>query len=386
MSDPETSTKTGDPVPELNTKTETIEPNLRYLNPAQHTHHCCHQTVNMTEKSSLPNFFGRIRERNLTLCIDTSGSMYLSLGAIKEHVCEFLTNLASHPLPTAFNLVEFSTEVTQWSDRLVTCTPQTVAVANDWIKGLEAKTGTNTLDALMTALGDDRCDAVVLVTDGMPDQNPADILDQVALMANNRPVHCYYIRNGVDPDDLAMEFLQDLAMETYGSFHVVTVAQHGAIERVTPVYRAEATHERIIRTTEGTIYPSNHKECTVATTLDAPVDYLIEKVGPDYIVETDGSVQPTGFAHLPYWDSRYYCSYYYPYAGWSRYRPAKSWPKSADKIIDLATSTKLPPHVSPGPGALVIGTKVLARRHEDGYFYKGKVKSEVSIGLIGFQI
>ena len=53
--------------------------------------------------------------------------------------------------------------------------------------------GTNTLDALLTAYGDPGCDAVVLVTDGLPDQRPEEILDHVAYASHGRPVHAIYL-------------------------------------------------------------------------------------------------------------------------------------------------------------------------------------------------
>ena len=55
------------------------------------------------------------------------------------------------------------------------------------------KTGTNTLDAILTAYGDPACDAVVLVTDGLPDQRPEEILDHVSYASHGRPVHAIYL-------------------------------------------------------------------------------------------------------------------------------------------------------------------------------------------------
>ena len=328
--------------------------------------------------ATLPHLFGNIREKNVVFCLDTSGSMYASLDAVKEHLIECLQMLSQDPSPTQFNLIEFSTEVTQWCDKLVVCTPQTVSIASEWIKKLEAKTGTNTLDALTAAFITNGCEAVVLVTDGIPDQSPTNILEEVALMSGSRPVHCYYINNGIEADQCSIEFLEDLAMETYGSFHIVTIAQHGAIERVTPVYRAEASAERIIRTTHGNIYPLTQKDCRLSTTLDAPVEYVIEEPRRDILLETDNMYFPS----YTFDDARYLYSYHLPSQGWSRYRPAKAWTKAANKIIETATAEKLPSHLSPGPGSLLIDTKVLARRHEDGYFYKGTVKSQVGRGNI----
>lgn len=324
-------------------------------------------------QQQFPTIFGDIREKNATFCIDTSGSMYSSLGAVKEQLIEALMQHAhSTPADSAFNLIEFSSEVTQWSDKMVKCTPQTVAVAAQWVNQLEAKTGTNTLDALLTAFSDKSCEAVYLITDGLPDQHPSDVLDHISYAAHNRPIHCYYIQAG-NPDSRATEFLNELAMDSYGSFHVITIAQHGAIERITPVYRAEAAAERIIRTTEGSVYPSNHRICSVATTLNNPPESLI---GVDHsVVVADHYLFPPTYPYYLYpWPYRHYYRHM-PYStGWSRFRPAKGWSKNAEGFIAGASGSDF----APGPGAMLIGMKVLARRNEDGFFYLGSVKSQVS--------
>ncbi len=312
----------------------------------------------------MPNLFGEIREQNVVFCVDTSGSMVYSLDAVKEHLVETLYDLARRP-GTRFNVIEFSSEIVQWSDKMVECTPQTVAIAGDWIKKLEAKTGTNTLEALLVAFSDMECDAVCLVTDGLPDQNLTDILDAVGHACENRPVHAYYIQRGV-PETSAAEFLQDLATETFGSFHVITVTQHGGIERITPVYRAEMPGGPVLRTTDRHIYPSGLKACSVSTTLNNPPGVVL----PDY--------PPPILPHWPYrypyvypysgrpWS--YYYPVYYPNAGWSRYRPARAWMKQQPPgVLDYV----------PGAGGMLIDTKVLARRLEDGYYYLGKIKSQV---------
>ena len=262
-----------------------------------------------------PTLFGNVRERSVTFCIDTSGSMYRCLDAIKDDLKKTLLKLSLEP-DTHFNLIEFSTEVIQWSEGMVQCTPQTVMLAQQWINKLEAKTGTNALDALLNALNDLECDAVYFVTDGLPDQNPSGVLDEVVQVAANRPVHCYYIENGVTDSD-AIDFLQDLAIETFGSFHIVCITQHGAVESITPVYRADSSAERIVRTTSGNIYPSAYKECTVSTTLGAPSKVLVESIPPPVIVDRSGywPHYTTGYYSYPYVGHYYYC---YPHTGWSR--------------------------------------------------------------------
>ena len=262
-----------------------------------------------------PTFFGNVSGRNVTFCIDTSGSMYKCLDAIKDDLKKTLLKLSLEP-DCHFNLIEFSTEVTQWSEGMVLCTPQTVMLAQQWIDRLEAKTGTNALDALISAFRDPVCEAVYFVTDGLPDQNPSEVLDEVIQVAGNRPVHCYYIENGVTDSD-ALDFLQDLAIETFGSFHIICITQRGAIESITPVYRADASAERFVRTTSGNIYPSAYKECTVSTTLGSPSRVFVESIPPPLVVDHSGylSHYTSGYYAYPHTGHYYYC---YPHTGWSR--------------------------------------------------------------------
>ena len=56
-----------------------------------------------------PTLFGTVRERSVTFCIDTSGSMYRCLDAIKDDLKKTLLKLSLEP-DTHFNLIEFSTE------------------------------------------------------------------------------------------------------------------------------------------------------------------------------------------------------------------------------------------------------------------------------------
>jgi hypothetical protein len=79
----------------------------------------------------IPTIFGEVLEKNVTFCIDTSGSMYKSLDVVKEHLIETLLKHANKSQPRSFNLVEFNSDVTQWADKMVKCSPQTVAVATD---------------------------------------------------------------------------------------------------------------------------------------------------------------------------------------------------------------------------------------------------------------
>ena len=317
----------------------------------------------------MPTFFGELIEDAVTFCIDTSGSMYYVLDTVKDHLSEVLMQRAHQKRETTFNLIDFSTEITQWSNKMVKCSPQTVGVATRWIKKMAPKTGTNTLNALLTAFRDLDCQAVCLVTDGLSDQHPQDILDGIHYAADNRPVHAYYIQ-GDRPDKVAIDFLRDLAMETYGSFHIIHVTQLGAIEKVTPIYRATAAAERIVRTSSGNVYPSNHKAVRTAHTVHTPV------ATPPFVWPADPFWPYLQHPYYLYpWPYRHFFQYYSPTVGWSRYRPARAFLKETQMLMESANT--LP--AVPGPGAMLLGQKVLARKHEDGFFYLGTVKSQVRL-------
>ncbi|GFO27244.1 von Willebrand factor a domain-containing protein 3b [Plakobranchus ocellatus] len=313
-----------------------------------------------------PTMFGLVPEQNVTFCVDTSGSMFKSLPVVKEHLMETLHSLSRRRDEKAmFNLIEFNSQVTQWADKLVQCTPETVAVAGQWVSGLSAKTGTNTQDALLAAFADTTCQAVYLVTDGPPDQYAEEVLDRVVAASGPRTVHCIYIVTGEAADEATIEFLEDLAVETFGSLHVVTLTMHGCVERVTPIYRSDHAHERVVRTVNNTLRPSM-KACSVSTTL---------QIDPDEILAPRLNSMVYPHPYLGYYVSPGLVStlperYYYPYY-WSRYRPAKAWLQAQDKLGDPVLAG-----LSPAAGSVLVGKKVLARRIEDGYFYRATVQSQ----------
>ena len=322
------------------------------------------------EPQGVPTIFGEVLEKNVTFLVDTSGSMYKGIEMVKEHLTETLMKLGNSGKPYMFNIIEFNSEINQWSDKLVTCTPQTVGVAKDWINKLSAKTGTNTKDALLTALQDPLCDAVYLVTDGLPDHHPVDILDHVASVGRMRPVHCVYLSTEETTESAAIEFLEDLAIESFGSFHIVTLTTHGCVERITPIYRSEHAAERVIRTINGTVRP-NIQRCSVSTTLAVDPEESVQLAPRVLSGRPPPMWYPHGGPHWQDWLSLPF-RYYYPHS-WSRYRPARGWLKSQEQMIEAIETQGL----SPAAGSLLINKSVLSRRIDDGYFYKAFIKSQV---------
>ena len=333
-------------------------------------------TTTMPIINNLPTIFGEVFERDVTFCVDTSGSMFNCLDVVKEQLTETLMKHAQREGDTTFNIIEFNSEVTQWADKMVSCTPETVQVAADWIRKLSAKTGTNTLDALLTALQDSSCRAVYLVTDGLPDTFAEDILDTVISATNGRPIHCIYLTRE-KAETAAVDFLEDLAVESFGSFHIASLTTHGCLEKIVPIYRADHAGERVIRTVNNTLRP-NFKTCSVATTL---------QIDPDEVLGNTPRMASLGMPYslplgLPWYGWRYWglgmlpYRYYYP-STWSRYRPAKSWLRAQDTLTDVPDGVGM----SPAAGALLINKKVLARRIADGYFYMGTVQSQVGYAI-----
>jgi hypothetical protein len=219
------------------------------------------------------NIFLGTREANVTFCIDISGSMYSSLKIVKEQLIQYLLEqsvLADLNVKRLFNLIAFSTEVYPWANNMVLWQTATVNKAIDFIKDLETKTGTNTLDALLTAFQDENCHSVVLVTDDISDQEPYQILNQVSLISRGRPVHCIYISNGREEDRSAIEFLQNLSTITRGSFKIVSLGRYG-VEKITPINSTD--HTTLIQLNNLTLN-SNSNPASVNTTILNPANQV----------------------------------------------------------------------------------------------------------------
>ncbi|XP_067902455.1 uncharacterized protein C11orf16 homolog isoform X2 [Heterodontus francisci] len=101
-----------------------------------------------------PTLFGDIRDTNVTFVLDTSESMQAHFSTVKYHLVETLLAKAYSTNYTRFNIVEFSNKVTKWCDRIVTCSPQTVYSAIQWIQSLSCTLGRNLLGALTAAFDD----------------------------------------------------------------------------------------------------------------------------------------------------------------------------------------------------------------------------------------
>lgn len=203
------------------------------------------------------NLFGSILPTlSSTFLIDTSGSMYTCLNTVREHLSSYLrVHAVDVPNPNRsilFNLIEFNSNIRRWADRSVFWSHASVTLANDWLNALEPKTGTNTLGGLITAFADTLCQQVILITDGIPDQEPQSILNFLQHPDQpKRPCHIFYIRT---PETLETEqetvvkFLQDLAALTRGSLTIGHFTKNGVLEGIAPMinYQLEDTTQALL--------------------------------------------------------------------------------------------------------------------------------------------
>uniref|UniRef100_UPI00398EA2AE von Willebrand factor A domain-containing protein 3A-like n=1 Tax=Pristiophorus japonicus TaxID=55135 RepID=UPI00398EA2AE len=206
-----------------------------------------------------PTLFGDIRDTNVTFVVDTSESMQANLTTVKYHLMETLLAQAYNTNHSRFNIVEFSNKVTKWCDRIVTCSPQTVSSAMQWIQSLTCTLGRDLLGALTAAFDDPVCQAIYLVTNGLPDNTLKDIFHVIPYISRSRPIHTFYL-SGKWIDSESREFLQGLGRLTRGSAHLIRLDTCGDIKQVIPVYPADLS-------TSGPLY-SDLKYCSVKTALD----------------------------------------------------------------------------------------------------------------------
>ncbi|KAJ8344020.1 hypothetical protein SKAU_G00313490 [Synaphobranchus kaupii] len=184
-----------------------------------------------------PLFLGT-RDRNVTFIVDISEGMYPALGSVKQWLVQTLLTKASLR-DSLFNILGFSYKVTKWSEHMVTCSPDTVYEAMRWIHSLSCSPGGDLMGALAAAFSDPACQSVHLVTNALPD-DPEGLFRFLPTMVGVRPVHVMYLSDTSCPDSRMQTFLHRLAQATRGSCHILSLSSTGAVEKVRPLYLAES--------------------------------------------------------------------------------------------------------------------------------------------------
>jgi Ca-activated chloride channel family protein len=154
--------------------------------------------------------------RDMVFVLDTSGSMK---GKRMTQARAALKYCLSQLGPKdRFNLIDFSTKVRKYEDRLLDASPEEIAKAVKWVDKLQANGGTALDQALQTALcmqSDDesRPFTVVFFTDGEPtvgETNP-DLIVKNMLTKNTASTRIFTFGVG---DDLNAQLLDQLAEQT----------------------------------------------------------------------------------------------------------------------------------------------------------------------------
>lgn len=328
-----------------------------------------------------PTIFGNVYEKNVVFLLDTSGSMYHSLDVVKEHLLEILFARAISGRDTMFNIIEFNEEVNKWADRLVSCTPRTVSIASEWIHKLTCGTSTNTMEALIEAYEDEGMDAIYLVTDGLPDQTPGVILENVRRLHKGRPIHALYL-TGTHSDPAAKEFLEELAKITKGSFHIVSLTLYGRIQKVSPIFNQKTEYTRhydgeLLSPNLATGLSSSNTFLERPTSAP-PASGFVPRVYDHFprVYDPEGSVTILKAPHG---------SVPIPYVSWNKYNQERGTSKVlqyADAVLasrGLSTKNGEQPFNKsnvPVAASIMKGVKVLARKDSDGLFYMATVKEQ----------
>jgi Ca-activated chloride channel family protein len=119
----------------------------------------------------------KVIPRDLVLVLDTSGSMKgVKMGQARKALHHFLKNMNKQD---RFALMNFSTTVTKYQDKLLEANPAELAKARAWVDDLEASGGTAIDKALSAALelrtkDEGRSFSVIFFTDGEPTVGETD--------------------------------------------------------------------------------------------------------------------------------------------------------------------------------------------------------------------
>ena len=170
------------------------------------------------------DIFGVLQGSNIIFCIDTSGSMYdhyeIIIHQFYRVLNEQITKDSLAYTVTKFNIVTFSSHACKWQAESTDLSEDSLKRAFEWLKCQSTGTSTNTLEALLKGFEDKNVDTLYLITDGLPDQRPALVIECVLRNNKGRPIVAISI--GAGNNGNADLFLTDLASVTGGNFRPVS--------------------------------------------------------------------------------------------------------------------------------------------------------------------
>nr|BAH13693.1 unnamed protein product [Homo sapiens] len=116
------------------------------------------------------SLFGRLHNDCIYILIDTSHSMKSKLDLVKDKIIQFIQEQLKYK--SKFNFVKFDGQAVAWREQLAEVNEDNLEQAQSWIRDIKIGSSTNTLSALKTAFADKETQAIYLLTDGRPDQQP----------------------------------------------------------------------------------------------------------------------------------------------------------------------------------------------------------------------
>ncbi|XP_063085974.1 von Willebrand factor A domain-containing protein 3B isoform X2 [Cavia porcellus] len=157
--------------------------------------------------------FGKVQEECVYVLIDTSHSMKSKLDVVKDKIIGFMQEQLKYK--SKFNFVTFDSQAVAWRNKLAEINEDNLEQAASWIREIKVGSSTNTLQALQMAFADHETQVIYLLTDGRPDQPPEMVINQVKAF---QKIPVYTISFNYN-DELANDFLKELASMTGGKFH-----------------------------------------------------------------------------------------------------------------------------------------------------------------------
>jgi len=179
--------------------------------------------------------YGDITVKKVHFVVDTSGSMAgsftidgTSINRL-QYAQQQLNAVIEQQLPQMsgrmFNLFQYSATVNPWQPGLQPATNDKLTAAVKYVQGWSANGGTSTYAALKAAYADPDVEAVYLLSDGMPNDQPADTILQAAIAwSKGKTIPCHTValveggtESNSDKQD-AMAFMKSLADGTGGVY------------------------------------------------------------------------------------------------------------------------------------------------------------------------
>ncbi|XP_078509560.1 uncharacterized protein LOC144769376 [Lissotriton helveticus] len=141
-----------------------------------------------------------LRAENVNFLLGSLDGSSLKMEYLKTYLSDILFAL-SNRIYAMFNVISFSNKITKWCNCPVRISPENVAVAVSWIKTLPSDNGVDIQTALAEAFQDPACQAVVLITDTLPDHMLQDICEHASRIGKGRPLHILHLSSGGSSDD-----------------------------------------------------------------------------------------------------------------------------------------------------------------------------------------